>query len=138
MATEADEEKVRGVILQLFTCQPGEQISAIPGLFTDDAYLIRPSGNPLGQKEIIAGVHGVTFKLHELWSLDDIRFLGNGTACIVTAKIHQCFTWNGCESDDVANNTIALEKIGDDWKVVRWQRSTGCAPSAATPKQVFR
>ena len=71
----------------------------------------------------------------ELWSVDNIRFLAGGAACVVTAKSHQAFSYKGTPNDDVATSTVVLEKQGDAWKVVQWQRSTGVPPEkAANPK----
>lgn len=128
MAT--DEEKVRALVMHLSSTGPGDNPDAV---WTPDGYFIRPSGNPLSLADLVSGCPGIDIRHQELWSLDDIRFLGSrGDACVVTAKFRQCFSFNGCDNDDVANNTIVLEKHGGDWKVVRWQRSTGCAPNVAT------
>lgn len=50
------------------------------------------------------------------------------------AKSHQLYTYKGTSHDDVANNTIVLEKENREWKVVRWQRALGVDLEMATPK----
>ena len=127
-----ETERVKAVVTNLLsTADYGSSV------VSSDLLGVRPSGNPIDQSGMVSMMSGdVQMEVNEVWSFDDIRFLANHTACVVIAKSHQKFTYKGQPNDDVATNTIVLEKEGSEWKVVRWQRSTGVDPSkAANPRQ---
>lgn len=129
-----ETEKVKAAVTNLLSTP--DYGSAV---VSSDLMGIRPSGNPIDQTGMVAMLSGgdVEMQVNEVWSFDDIRFMGNQTACVVIAKSHQAFLYKGEQNDDVSTNTIVLEKESSgEWKVVRWQRSPGVAPvNASTPRQ---
>jgi hypothetical protein len=127
----SDRSRVTEIVRQLFSSPDcGLSVSS------DDLVGIRPCGQAVNRAGIREISRENTIKCAELWSLEDIRFLAGGVACVVSAKSHHVYTSKGVEHDDIANNTIVLEKLNEEWKVVRWQQSVGVVPAVATPKRV--
>ena len=130
--TSTDKEHVVAAVTHFFS---GSDYGI--SVCTDDCIGIRPSGNPINMPDMVSMMGSdIEWKVNELWSIDNVRFLGNGSACVVTAKCHQEFSYKGNPNDDVSNNTLVLEKQGDAWKVAQWHRAPGVLPTNATPKSV--
>jgi ketosteroid isomerase-like protein len=108
-------------------------------VFAPGAFMIRPTGNPLGQKlwEEMRASEDVVPGSSELLNIDKIDVFEGTTVstgmayAIFTA--HSKFTYKGTHNDDVAVFTIVTKKSGDQWKIVHAQRSTGRKPEEPQP-----
>jgi ketosteroid isomerase-like protein len=108
-------------------------------IYAPGAILIRPTGNPIGQKtwEEMQASKDVVPGSSELLNIDKIDvFEGTSVSTGMAYAIftdHSKFTYKGTPNDDVAVHTIVAKKSGDQWKIVHAQRSTGRKPDEPKP-----
>jgi hypothetical protein len=108
-------------------------------IYAPGAVLIRPSGNPIGQKlwEEMQASEDVVPGSSELLSIEKIDIfegtsVSSGMAYAIFTS-HSKFTYKGTHNDDVAVFIIVMKKIGNQWKIVSGQRSTGRKPDEPKP-----
>lgn len=89
--------------------------------------VIRPSGNPMDKEVWMSMVKSddIQMESHRLESIDSIQILAGGAAACVVFKCKSVFSYKGVQNNDLAVFTSTLERVGDSWKVVLAQRSTG-------------
>ena len=128
-------------ITQLINKYVNMSISMTPWLdvFAPGAIMIRPTGNPIGQKlwEEMQASEDVGALSSELLNIDKIDVfegtsVSTGMACVIFTD-HSKFTYKGTPNGDVAVHIIVAKKSDDQWKIVHTQRSTGRKPDEPKP-----
>jgi ketosteroid isomerase-like protein len=146
---ELELEQIKDLIHKFVNMEFSDNATSFLDVFAPEAIMIRPSGNPLGQKlwEEMHASKDIVRESNELLSIDKIEVLSNnddGTLSISAGTprmayaifiTHTKFIYKGTPNDDVAVYSIVLTKKSDggQWKIVHSQRSMGRKPDEPRP-----
>ena len=106
-------------------------------IYTPDAVMIRPSGNPMGQKiwDEMMGSADVSQKFHNLLTIEKVDIEGSMASVLFTS--HGQFEYKGTPNDDVTVFLAVFRKIEGKWMITMAQRSTGRKPDDDKPNFVL-
>jgi ketosteroid isomerase-like protein len=142
---ELELEQIKDLINKFMKMEDSENATSFLDVFAPEAIMIKPCGNPLGQKlwEERRLNKDIVHKSNELLSIDKMDVQSDDGTLSISAgtrmayailTIHTKFIYKGTLNDDVAVYSIVLaKKSGGQWKIVHGQRSMGRKPDEPKP-----
>lgn len=102
--------------------------------WSENAFLIRPSGNPLSADQELQMRANQDLKMikEELVKINQVSVYGEIATCCFT--VHQVFSYKGTSNDDISVVLVVLKKENESWKMVSGSRSQGRSPSEPLPE----
>lgn len=111
----------------------------VSNVFSDDIFIVRPTGNPLTKKAWLEMVNSkdVEMKGTKLLDINVINVNDEGNMGYVCYTTHSRFSYKGKLNDDVAVFVGVFKRFNGNWKMTYMQRSTGRKPSEPMPNFVL-
>lgn len=102
--------------------------------WSEGAFLIRPSGNPLSADQELQMRTNQDLKMikEELVKINRVSVYGEIATCCFT--VHQVFSYKETPNDDISVVLVVLKREDGSWKMVSGSRSQGRSPSEPPPK----
>ena len=111
----------------------------VSNVFSDDIFIVRPTGNPLTKKAWLEMVKSkdVEMKGTKLLDINVINVNDEGNMGYVCYTTHSRFSYKGTLNDDVAVFVAIFKRFNGNWKITYMQRSTGRKPIEPMPNFVL-
>ena len=125
--TSISKEEVQAFYEEFLQALKSGDITSLDRLYADDYLLVRPSGDTLGKKEILADLrhHSMRFTSFEV---NDVLIRTKGFVGILTAAVRSTAVRDGVEMKTHARQVTILSKENERITISHFQSTTVVDP----------